>query len=169
MLCSCIQTPRACLTGATYSSLIPEISPELQTFSHRDWLHMAHSLTAWPLISFKTLFWINLRTQVRKMQNMFACLHLKSIAFGCLWLLVALALHVGVHVMMYGAPECGGLFHVSQLAEPAGKMTNGEVHEEVAFWAAECRWDFSPLIFLQPEKGGGKDPGLPVSYDQCWW
>lgn len=65
------------------------------------------------------------------MQTMFICLAAEIIHSRRQ--VVTLALHLDVHTVMYSAPVCGRLFHVSQLIAPVGKLANGEVHGEVAF------------------------------------
>lgn len=163
-LCPCVQTHRASDTkvafikserAATYSSLIPKISPELQTFSHKDWLHMPHSFRLTPKvppINSETARWIDLCARGRRMQT---CLPGVKI-FHSRGQLMALAFNIRIGVMMYGAPVCGKLFHVSHLTAPVGKLANGEVHGEAVFWAAECRWE-SLLLSCRHHKRGEKN------------
>lgn len=45
---------------------------------------------------------------------------------------MTLASDLNAHIMMYSAPVCGRLLHVSQLTAPVGKLATGEVHGKVA-------------------------------------
>lgn len=61
---------------------------------------------------------------------MFTCVHIKII--HSLRQLVTLASDLNVHIVMYSAPVCGRLFHVSRLTAPVGKLANSEVHAKVS-------------------------------------
>lgn len=77
--------------------------------------------------------------------NMFTCLHVKMIHSRrqpVTWVL-----HLDVHMMICSAPVFGRLRHVSRLTALVGKLATVEVRAEVAFWAAECRWDYFFISF----------------------
>lgn len=77
---------------------------------------------------------------------MFTRLHIKLIR--SLRPLVALVSGLNARVMMFSAPVCGRLLHVSQLTAPVDKLATGAVHGKVA--PEQLNADESRSSYLSP-------------------